>query len=139
MRVSSITPQYVNIIPDHLEDGVLYVCERFGTVAHKCCCGCGEEVITPLTPADWSIRKEKGAVSLSPSIGNWSFACKSHYFITRNQIIWAGALTARQIAAVRAEDKKNKVAYIAAINKQKAKQVSVFGRLWQAFVGWWRS
>jgi hypothetical protein len=27
----------------------------FRTAAHCCCCGCGEEVVTPFTPTDWSM------------------------------------------------------------------------------------
>jgi len=53
MRKSTIKPTFVNIIPDKLEEGILYICERYRIAAHKCCCGCGEEVITPLTPVDW--------------------------------------------------------------------------------------
>lgn len=142
MRASKITPRYVDAIPERLEEGVLYVCERYRTVVHKCCCGCGEEVVTPLTPADWSIRKNGNLVSLSPSIGNWSFACKSHYWISKNQVVWAGSLSQRQIARVRARDKADKEAYITAINRQKEKQAkpaSVVARLWSAFMRWLKS
>lgn len=142
MRSTSITPAFVDTIPDRLEEGVLYVCERYRTAAHKCCCGCGEEVITPLTPADWSLRKAENAVSLTPSIGNWSFACKSHYWIRRNQVVWAGKLSQQQIDRVRARDKADKQAYIEAINRQKDQQtrpVSVVARLWQKLMQWWKS
>lgn len=142
MRASAITPAFVDTIPDRLEESTLYICERYRTAAHKCCCGCGEEVITPLTPADWSVRKEGKAVSLMPSIGNWSFACKSHYWIRKNQVIWAGALSQRQISEVKARDKADKEAYIAVTNRQKEQQVwpvSVIAKLWQAFICWWKS
>lgn len=43
-------------------------------------------------------------VSLAPSIGNWSFACKSHYWITGNEVRWAGAISPETIAAVKARD-----------------------------------
>jgi hypothetical protein len=142
MRRSSITPAFVDIIPDRLEEGTLYVCERYKTVAHKCCCGCGEEVITPLSPADWSLRKAGNTVSLTPSIGNWSFACKSHYWISRNRVVWAGSMSQRQIEQVRSRDKADKNSYIAAINRQKEQQArpaSLFPRIWQALVDWWKS
>lgn len=142
MRRSSITPAYVDTIPDRLEEGIFYICERYMTAAHKCCCGCGEEVVTPLSPADWSLRKSGNTVSLTPSIGNWSFACKSHYWISRNQVVWAGSMSQRQIDQVRARDNADKKAYIAAINRQKeqkARQASWFARIWQAFVNWCKS
>lgn len=142
MRIKSITPVFVDLIPDRLEEGILYVCERYKTAAHKCCCGCGEEVITPLTPADWSVRKAGNVVSITPSIGNWSFACKSHYWIYKNQVVWARRMSQWQIDQVRARDKADKQAYIEAINRQKDKQTrptSLIARLWQALVRWWKS
>ena len=42
--------EFVEFIPDKLEDGIVYVSIRYATVAHKCCCGCGTEVVTPLAP-----------------------------------------------------------------------------------------
>lgn len=143
MRILAITPVFVNTIPDRLEGGVLYVCEQYKIAAHKCCCGCGEEVITPLTPADWSIRKEGNVVSLMPSIGNWSFNCKSHYWISRNDVVWAGNMSPRQIDQVKARDRADKEIYIAAINRQKEQQQarpdSVVAKLWQALMRWWNS
>jgi hypothetical protein len=139
MRRTSLTPVFVDIIPDQLEEGTLYVCERYITAAHKCCCGCGEEVITPLTPADWAVRKDGNTVSLTPSIGNWSFACKSHYWISKNQVVWAGNMTKRQINQVRERDKTDKKAYISAVNRKKeqlAKPTSLFAKIWQAFMNW---
>lgn len=132
----------MDAIPERLEERVLYVCERYRTVVHKCCCGCGEEVVTPLTPADWSIRKNGNLVSLTPSIGNWSFACKSHYWISNNQVVWVGSLSQRQIARIRSRDKADKEAYITAINRKKetqAKPASVVARLWSAFMRWFKS
>lgn len=137
MRRSSIRPVFVDTIPDRLEEGAFYVCERYMTAVHKCCCGCGEEVVTPLSPADWSVQKKGNTISLTPSIGNWSFACKSHYWISRNQVVWAGNLSQQQIEQVKARDKADKEAYIAAVNRQK--EQSLFARIWQAVVRWWKS
>jgi hypothetical protein len=142
MRAPTIIPAFVDTIPDRLEEGVLYICERYRTAVHKCCCGCGEEVVTPLTPVDWLVRKKNNAVSLTPSIGNWSFACRSHYWINRNQVVWAGNLSQRQIEEVKARDKADKEDYVAAINRQKEQQArpaSVIVKLWQALVRWWKS
>lgn len=105
MKQSTVKPLYVDNIPEQLSEGMLYICGRYHTAAHKCCCGCGEEVITPLTPADWSIRKDGNAVTLHPSIGNWSFACQSHYVIRRNRVVWALAMSPLEINRVRARDR----------------------------------
>lgn len=65
--------EFVEFIPDNLEDGTVYVSVGFATVAHKCCCGCGKEVGTPLSPTDWKLIFDGKTVSLDPSIGNWGF------------------------------------------------------------------
>ena len=121
MKQTILVPQYVDYIPDELSEGRLYICEQYKTVAHKCCCGCGEEVITPLSPAEWSIRKEGNAVTLHPSIGNWSFKCQSHYWIRKNQVMWAKAMSQQEIRRVRARDAADKAKYIAHTNQIKAK------------------
>ena len=104
MRASQIRPRFVDFIPDRLEEGVLYISERYRTCSHLCCCGCGEEVVTPLSPAEWSVRREGDTVSLWPSVGNWDYRCRSHYVIRRNKVLWAGQMTGRQIERVRARD-----------------------------------
>jgi hypothetical protein len=89
MRQATITPKFVEFIPDQLQEGILYISEKYGTVVHKCCCGCGAEVVTPLTPVDWQLKKDRKTVTLFPSIGNWNFPCQSHYWIRRNNVEWA--------------------------------------------------
>lgn len=104
MRQTHITPRFVEFIPDHLEDGVIYISERFRTCSHNCCCGCGEEVVLPLSPAEWQLSRDDDAVSLWPSVGNWDYACKSHYVIRWNRVRWAGSMTAQQIKRVKQRD-----------------------------------
>ena len=84
---------------------MLYISRRYATASHLCCCGCGREVVTPLNPAKWRLTESKGAISLSPSIGNWSFPCQSHYLIERGAVRWAGAMSRKQIAAVQNHDR----------------------------------
>lgn len=103
-KVSALRPEFVEFIPAKGEPGVIYVSERFRTAMHLCCCGCGLEVITPLNPAKWSLSKQGGQVSLSPSIGNWSFPCKSHYWIERGRVRWAGPMSNERIRLVRRLD-----------------------------------
>ena len=57
-------------------------------------------------------------VSLRPSIGNWNYRCKSHYFITNNRVIWADRFTQRQITNIQTKDRFDKQNYIASKNNQ---------------------
>jgi hypothetical protein len=102
--VSQLQAEFVEFIPEHLDVGVLYVSRRYSTASHLCCCGCGLEVVTPLNSAKWRLAEHAGTVSLAPSIGNWSFPCKSHYWITGDNVRWAPAMSPEMIAAVKARD-----------------------------------
>ena len=103
-RIKSLRHEFVNYIPEALDDDVLYVSIPFTTVVHRCCCGCGNEVVTPLDPADWQMTFDGKSVSLSPSIGNWGLACQSHYWVYRNQVRWARRHSTFEIKAGRALD-----------------------------------
>lgn len=80
--------EFVELMPLALEEGVLYISMAHTVAIHKCACGCGEKVVTPLDPSGWTLTFDGKAVSLSPSIGNWNFSCRSHYFIIRNQVMF---------------------------------------------------
>jgi hypothetical protein len=111
-RVTALRHEFVEFIPDKLEDGIVYVSIPYATVAHKCCCGCGVEVVTPLSPTDWKLIFDGESISLDPSIGNWSFPCKSHYWIRHNRIRWAERWSREKIVAVRAYDRSVKQGYL---------------------------
>ena len=113
MRHSRLEHQFVPRIPRAVEPGVLYISMEHGTAIHSCCCGCGEEVVTPFTPTDWKMTYDGESVSLHPSIGNWQLACRSHYIIDRGQVIEAGPWTRRQIAVEQDRDKRAKGQYYA--------------------------
>jgi len=81
--------KFVEYIPSQLEDGIIYVSIKYATVVHKCCCGCGNEVVTPLSPNGWKLIYDGQSISLAPSIGNWGFPCKSHYWIINGNVRWA--------------------------------------------------
>ncbi len=100
--------EFVKSIPNELEEGTLYVSMEYATVAHKCCCGCGNEVITPLSSTDWKLTYDGESISLSPSVGNWSFECRSHYWIEKSISRWAGQWSKEQIGAGRAHDRRAK-------------------------------
>lgn len=90
MRVKSFELVISDILPDRLEQGRIYISIKYSTLAHLCACGCENEVVTPLSPLDWSMTYNGKDLSLYPSIGNWSFPCRSHYWIKKNKILWAG-------------------------------------------------
>lgn len=96
-------------IPKKLEHGVLYYSQKYNTAIHLCACGCGNQTVTPISKHQWgetenkkgwamSTKKIEGTtekdrpydftVTLTPSIGNSNFPCKSHYYITDSKIIW---------------------------------------------------
>jgi Family of unknown function (DUF6527) len=83
-----LKPEFVDSLPEKLEEGKLYVSIKFRTAGHMCCCRCGTEVITPIRPDKWTLTYDGESVSLTPSIGNWQLKCRSHYVITRNRIHW---------------------------------------------------
>src|SRR4051794_27793434 len=87
-RVNTLIHKFVDFIPGALEEGILYVSLEFGTVSHLCCCGCRRKTVTPLGPTDWKLIYDGDTISLSPSIGNWCFPCRSHYFITNGRVAW---------------------------------------------------
>ena len=105
--------RFVEFIPDELEEGVLYVSMEHATVTHRCACGCGREVVTPLAPTDWQLSFDGDSVTLYPSIGNWAFPCRSHYFIRGGAIRWAGDMSQRDIDRGRVKDRAAKAQHYA--------------------------
>lgn len=103
-----LTHCFVESVPEELEPWSLYISVEFTTVMHLCLCGCGREVVTPLAPNDWKMTFDGESISLYPSIGNWSFPCRSHYWIRRNQVEWAAQWSEDEIVRGRLEDKNAK-------------------------------
>lgn len=103
--------KFVEYIPDEVSEGIIYVSMQFGTAIHKCCCGCGQEVVTPITPTDWQLTFDGESITLNPSIGNWNFNCQSHYFIRKNGIVWCSSWNKQQVSAEKLKDKQHKDKY----------------------------
>lgn len=116
LKITSLRPDFVKHFPDSLVEGVLYISEEYESAGHRCCCGCGEEVITPLNSAQWQLRKSAAGVSLFPSIGNWKFACRSHYWIKSNRVLDAGPLSNAAIENVKRRDRMDKDLHIRQMN-----------------------
>ena len=91
--IYQILPEFVEKIPKEIDDGYLYLCLPYNAVIHKCACGCGEIISTPLDKKyGWVMKYDGEAVTLSPSIGNGAYKCRSHYFIRENSVVWLGKM-----------------------------------------------
>ena len=108
MRLKRIRPEFVEFIPDVIEEGILYISVPYATATHKCACGCGEIVVTPIKPMDWALAWNGETVTLNPSIGNWGLPCRSHYWIVENRVIWARKWSPTEVDAGRAKDRLTK-------------------------------
>ncbi len=108
IHVERFRLELVDQIPDELEEGALYLSMRHATVIHLCACGCGLEVVTALDPTDYKLIFDGESITLRPSIGNWRFECRSHYFITNSRVQWLGEMTDRQISADPTRNRRSK-------------------------------
>ena len=119
MKRKLIRYEFVEFVPDLVEEGVLYISTKYATATHKCASGCGEIVVTPIRPTDWTLTWDGETVTLDPSIGNWSLPCQSHYWIARNTIIWARKWSRPEIEAGRAKDKRAKSRYYSGLQHER--------------------
>lgn len=143
MKIERVVPEFVEFVPPNPEPGVLYVSTAYSTAAHLCCCGCGRKVVTPLGPTDWRVSAKRKVVSLYPSIGNWNFACQSHYWIRDGRVLWAEQWSPEQIAAGRRADERRKDAYYEALRRptpepQAKQDLTFLRRLVRLFLNLWR-
>lgn len=139
MKQSLMRPEFIELAPSVLEDGVLYISQKYKTTLHKCCCGCGETVVLQLTYAHWQLEVQGIKVSLHPSVGNWGMRCQSHYWIKNSEVVWAKQMSPNQIAAVRERDKQDQAIHIALVNASKSQNTGSLNTLWELlkkFVRW---
>ena len=109
--MKTLRHKFVEYIPDLIEEGTLYISMEYSTAIHKCICGCGNEVVTPISPTDWQLTFDGESVSLSPSIGNWNFPCKTHFWIINNKIKLSRTWNKSEIETGRKEDNKRQRNY----------------------------
>jgi hypothetical protein len=87
-----LEPVFCEEIEKELEEGKLYISEKYKIAIHLCACGCKQKSVTPINkPNEWTLTKNENKVSLSPSIGNFSWEAPNyhaHYVITDNKIEW---------------------------------------------------
>ncbi|PWK68263.1 hypothetical protein LX99_04787 [Mucilaginibacter oryzae] len=88
--MKTVQHQFVEYVPEfeQVQEGILYISMPFATAVHRCMCGCGMEVVTPLSPKDWKLTFDGKVVTLNPSIGNWKFKCGSHYWIKKSVVVF---------------------------------------------------
>lgn len=86
--VTKLSTQDVEVMPDDLENGVIYVSEKYQIAIHLCACGCGIETVTPIgKPTGWDLTRGSNGVTLRPSIGNMNICPnRAHYFVTDGAI-----------------------------------------------------
>ncbi|MEP1152194.1 MAG: DUF6527 family protein [Balneola sp.] len=108
--MKTISHKFVEYIPspENQEEGVVYITTTYNTAVHKCFCGCEQQVVTPLSPTDWRVTYDGESISLYPSIGNWSYECRSHYWITNDKVVWTEDWSEKRIQLNRNADKKLK-------------------------------
>ena len=107
----ALNHEFVEFIPTQLKERTVYISIRFATVSHLCPCGCNNKVVTPLKPTDWMLIFDGKTVSLHPSLGNWAFACRSHYWVRNDSVQWAEEWSTEEIAAGKLDDRRAKEKY----------------------------
>lgn len=139
--MKTIEYEFVQNIPARLGSDKLYISVEFATAVHLCACGCGEEVVTPLSPTDWKLIFDGESVSLKPSIGNWSYDCESHYWIKKNRIVWAPKWSMEEIAAGREKDRRIKRELYSADGGSRDEKHDDFDKeaFWQRIRRWWQA
>lgn len=115
--MKTLQHRFVEFMPSVLEEGILYVSIEYSVAVHKCVCGCGNKVVTPLSPTDWKLSYNGETISLTPSIGNWQFECESHYWIINNTVKHARKWSKTQIEEGRNVDIKKKKKYFKKLTK----------------------
>ena len=127
--------KFVDHVPDVMVQGILYVSIPYCTAMHLCVCGCGNEVVTPISPTDWQLKFDGKSISLNPSIGNWNFECQCHYWIVKNEVRYAAKWDKEEIARGRMNERKRKNEYYderqvvqekALVENQKNNKKSIF-------------
>lgn len=99
--IETMIVEEVETMPEEFRPGVLYVSYEFQTASHLCCCGCGTRVVTPLGKGRWVVSSGCNGPTLSPSVGNTSQTCRSHYLIRDGQVVWVRQMSdAEHLAAI---------------------------------------
>ena len=87
-KITEFSIQFIELMPEEIQEGVLYISLVYSTTCHKCFCGCGVETFAPISgDSGWALKNNAGVVSLTPSLKQ-RLECQSHYYLTENKVIW---------------------------------------------------
>lgn len=125
----------VYYMPKEISEGILYYSEEFGVAAHLCACGCGNKVITPIEPVEWSFFEKNNLPSLHPSIGNWEIPCKSHYWIKDGRIEWSHGWSDAEIIRGRRNEERKREKYYNDKNRISNKWSWIINKIMKFFKG----
>lgn len=125
--------ELVEDMPDQILSGILYVSDEYEIACHRCACGCGSLVYTPLGSTEWRFSYDNGKPSLKPSIGNWALPCRSHYWISKGRVLWAGEWTDDQVRFGREAEAELRNLYYEkkSIPQRRRGIIAVFQRAWE--------
>lgn len=138
MKQTKFQHEFVDSVPEPPEAGVLYISLKYETAIHLCACGCGTKVVTPLSVDEWIVILDGENASLFPSIGNWSFDCRSHYWIRHGNVVWASDWSDSEIWDSRKSNQSGPGVFIDHDSSppSEPKQPSgLWGYLWRYFSG----
>lgn len=102
---------FVDLVPAELEESTLYISIKYKNAIHKCICGCGNRVVTPISPTGWALTFNGATVSLHPSIGSWALPCRSHYWIEKNHVRWSRDWSEQEVQDARHRERQEKKQY----------------------------
>lgn len=129
MTVKAFRAEFVEFVPPDREEGVLYISTTYRTAVHNCACGCGLKVVTPIRLSGWRLLWDGDSASLTPSIGNWGFPCRSHYFICGGRVHWAPQWPSHVESGAARDRADRDREFVANASKRPAKAVSWIERL----------
>lgn len=93
MKQQRYKTMIVTTMPNQLNEGILYISIEYNTAMHRCACGCGSEIVTPISRLHgWILTYDGENASLHPSIGNGAYQCKSHYWLNDGIVRWAAPI-----------------------------------------------
>lgn len=93
-KTTELKPEFILTMPEEIKEGILYISMEYGASEHRCPCGCGESTYLPFNtetvdnPHEWKLTNNNNLITLEPSVGSFQIACKSHYYIRENKIVW---------------------------------------------------
>jgi hypothetical protein len=134
-----IEHSFVEFIPNDRDEGKIYISIEYATAVHNCFCGRGTKVVTPISPTGWQLTFDGEAVTLYPSVGNWGFKCRSHYWIRNNRVVWAGEMSKHEIELGRIHDKAAREKYFSKLRPLQEsimqKKIGLKRKIWDWLTG----